>query len=118
MLRTSGKVYGQNHNGAGIKIPTLSCEVAMFIVVCYDIPDNRRRTKVSNTLEDFGSRVQKSVFECDITPKHFQELRRRLDKVLKDDDGLRYYILCAECVPRIEVFSGPPVTQTQLYFAV
>lgn len=90
----------------------------MFIVVCYDIPDERRRTKVSNILKGFGTRVQKSVFECDITPKHFEKLKQRLGKVLKDDDGLRYYLLCTECVSKIEVAGGLPVTQTQLYFAV
>ena len=62
--------------------------------------------------------MQRSVFECDLTPKHFQELKQRLSKVVKDDDGLRYYILCSECVSKIEVVNGPPVTQTQLYFVV
>ena len=90
----------------------------MFIVLCYDISDDRRRTKISDILEGFGSRVQKSVFECDISTKQFQKLKQRLGKVLKDDDGLRYYVLCANCVPKIEVVNGPPVTQTQLYFAV
>ena len=90
----------------------------MFIIVCYDMPDDRRRTRVSNILNGFGTRVQRSVFECDLTPKHFQELKQRLSKVVKDDDGLRYYILCSECVSKIEVVNGPPVTQTQLYFVV
>ena len=90
----------------------------MFIVVCYDISDDRRRTRVSNILKGFGNRVQRSVFECDLRPKDFPKLKQRLSKVLKDDDGLRYYILCSECVSKIEVVSGPPVTQTQLYFVV
>ena len=90
----------------------------MLVVVCYDIPDDRRRPRVSNTLKGFGARVQKSVFECDITPKHFEKLKQRLSKILKDDDGLRYYILCAQCIPKIEVVNGPPVPKTQLYFAV
>lgn len=90
----------------------------MFIVVCYDVPDNRRRTKASNILEGYGTRVQKSVFECDISPKHFEKLKERLGKVLTTEDGLRYYSICAECLPRIEVVHGPPVTQTQLYYAV
>ena len=90
----------------------------MFVVVCYDIPDDRRRTRVSNILKGFGERVQKSVFECDITPKQFEKLKQKLGKVLQEDDGLRYYVLCAECVPRIEIAGGVPVTRAQLYFAV
>lgn len=90
----------------------------MFVAVCYDIPDNRRRTRVSNILKGFGGRVQESVFECDLTPKHFAKLKERLGKVLTGEDGLRYYVLCAECLQKIEVAGGPPVTQTQLYYVV
>jgi len=90
----------------------------MFVVVCYDIPADRRRNRVSKILESFGVRVQKSVFECDLQLKHIQKLKQKLTKVLKDEDSVRYYYLCAQCLPKVEVVNGPPVTQTQLYFAV
>ncbi len=36
-----------------------------FVVVAYDIPDDKRRLKVMNTLLDYGgTRVNYSVFEC------------------------------------------------------
>ena len=90
----------------------------MFVVVCYDIPSNRRRNRVGKILEGFGTRVQKSVFECDLQAKHLQKLRQKLTRVLGDEDSVRYYYLCAQCLPKVEVINGPPVTQTQLYFAV
>jgi len=90
----------------------------MFSVVCYDIPDDARRNKVGKILEGFGSRVQKSVFECDVKPDHMKILKQKLTKVIKEEDTVRYYYLCAECIPRVEVINGPPVTQAQLYFAV
>jgi len=90
----------------------------MFAVVCYDIPDDRRRNKVGKILEGFGTRVQKSVFECDIKPDHMKILKQRLTKVLKGEDTVRYYYLCAQCISKVEVVNGPPVTQAQLYFAV
>ena len=90
----------------------------MFIAVCYDIPDNRRRTKMSNILKGYGNRVQRSVFECDITPEHFEKMKQRLGKVLAEGDGLRYYVLCSGCLKKIEVAGGAPVNQTQLYYAV
>lgn len=34
-----------------------------FIVVSYDVVDDRRRTKVMKTLKNFGAHVQYSVFE-------------------------------------------------------
>jgi len=90
----------------------------MFVVVCYDISGDRRRNKVGKILEGFGTRVQKSVFECDLQLKQLQKLRQKLTKVLRDEDSVRYYYLCAECVPKVEVVNDPPVTKTQLYFAV
>jgi CRISPR-associated protein Cas2 len=90
----------------------------MFSVVCYDIPDDRRRNKVGKILEGFGTRVQKSVFECDIKPDHMKLLKQKLIKVINEEDTVRYYYLCAQCIPKVEVVNGPPVTQAQLYFAV
>lgn len=75
--------------------------------MCYDIPVDRRR-----------SRVQRSVFECDLTPVHLQRLKGKLDKVIKPEDSLRYYYLCVQCLPKVEVVNGPPVEKAQLYFMV
>lgn len=90
----------------------------MFSVICYDIPDDRRRTRVGNILEGFGTRVQKSVFECDLKKDHLALLQQKLTKVIREEDSIRYYHLCAACVPKIEVINGPPVTVAQLYFTV
>jgi len=35
-----------------------------LIVVAYDIIDDKRRNRVAKTMEDYGTRVQYSVFEC------------------------------------------------------
>jgi CRISPR-associated protein Cas2 len=90
----------------------------MFVVVCYDVPENRRRTRMSSILKGFGSRVQRSVFECDISPKHFEKLQRKLMKVLTEEDGLRYYVLCGDCVKKIEVARGTPVTCPSTFYVV
>lgn len=77
----------------------------MLYVVCYDIVDNRRRRKVSNVLLDFGSRVQKSAFECDLkTAAKRRELLRRVKPLLDTQtDSLRVYRVCAACVEEREV---------------
>ena len=90
----------------------------MFLVVCYDIPDDRRRNRVSKILEGFGERVQWSVFECDVRPEHATKLKEKLAKVLQREDTARYYYLCGQCITRVEVVNGPPVTKAQLYFTV
>lgn len=90
----------------------------MFVVVCYDVPDDRRRNKIGKILEGFGTRVQKSVFECDMKPESIKILKQKLARILKAEDSMRYYYLCAQCILKVEVVNGPPVTQAQLYFAV
>ena len=64
-------------------------------IVCYDIPKDRRRTRVMKTMEAFGHRVQYSVFECDLTVRQLASLRRRLLKIIdRKVDNVRIYRLC------------------------
>ena len=77
--------------------------VNQFLVVSYDIPSNRRRYKVMKTLEGFGTRVQYSVFECRLKPREIDDLRKRLKKLIEEqEDSIRIYFLGAEDVKRIE----------------
>lgn len=75
----------------------------MYVVVSYDIPDDKRRLKVMKALKDFGAHVQYSVFECDLTARQFQRLRGRLQQLVKpEEDDVRFYFLCEGCVPRMQ----------------
>ena len=82
----------------------------MLIVVSYDIPDQRRRTKVAKLLEGAGSRVLESVFELDLTPQQWAKLRARLGKKLNPaEDKARAYLLCQTCGARTEIVGGGTV---------
>jgi CRISPR-associated protein Cas2 len=75
-----------------------------FYVFTYDIPDDKRRTKVASILEDYGHRVQFSVFELWLEAAHERELRRRLMEVLDDSaDSVRFYRLCGTCQHKVEI---------------
>lgn len=83
-----------------------------FFVIAYDIPDDRRRTKVANILEGYGWRVNYSVFECVLNPRQYRTLRTRLVRiVVPAEDALRFYALCESCARRIETVGGLPVTE-------
>ena len=81
-----------------------------FILVVYDISNDRRRTKLHNKLLDFGTPVQYSVFECLIPAEDLQLLKKAVYKVIrKRVDHVRFYRLCAACVKQTEVCAGREV---------
>ena len=84
----------------------------MFYAISYDIRDDRRRLKVAKILKDFGERVQLSVFEAYLEESDLQRLKRRLEQCLDQEaDNLRFYPLCAACLPRVEVLGPGVVSQ-------
>lgn len=75
----------------------------MFVVIAYDIPNQRRRTRIMKLLQGYGEHVQESVFECDLKAGVYRQLRKRLNDLLDlEQDNLRLYHLCRADVPRIE----------------
>jgi len=81
-----------------------------FVVVAYDISDDRRRERVAKILEGFGERVQYSVFECRLDRVQYLRLRHALEDVIQADvDVVSFYFLCESDVRRIErIGRGPP----------
>lgn len=76
----------------------------MLIVVSYDVPNDRRRTRLAHALKDFGERVQYSVFECHLDGQALQRLRERISRLIDlQEDSLRIYRLCKECDRQLEV---------------
>ena len=75
-----------------------------FIVVAYDISDDKRRARLHRKLKKYGMGVQYSVFECILTQKQITEMKKMIDKHVdkKQGDRIRYYFLCLACRNRIE----------------
>jgi CRISPR-associated protein Cas2 len=77
----------------------------MRLIVSYDIVDNKRRTKLAKRLLNFGARVQYSVFECDLDAKQLAKLKEQALPCLNlEEDSLRIYPLCENCVENIQSF--------------
>ena len=82
----------------------------MRYLISYDIVNDRVRARASRYLCGYGERVQRSVFECDLTEK---ELRRVQDVLCaltnRREDTVRFYRLCAACAERVMVIGwGEP----------
>jgi len=54
----------------------------MNMIVAYDIADEKRLTRVAKVMMDYGVRVQKSIFEVDVSQKVFRELKSRLEEII------------------------------------
>ena len=80
----------------------------MLVLITYDVttetPEGQRRLRrVAKTCENYGQRVQKSVFECLVDPTQWASLRLQLLKEIKEDeDSLRFYFLGKNWKPRVE----------------
>ncbi len=91
----------------------------MFVVVSYDIPDDPRRTRVCETLKDYGAHIQYSVFECDLKAQDFRKLHQRLRRLIDPaEDNVRFYFLCRECQPKIEAIGQPRLELRRPYYVV
>jgi CRISPR-associated protein Cas2 len=85
-------------------------------VIAYDISDNRRRTKVHKILLGFGKWTQFSLFECFLTRKQLVLLRSKLaEHLMEQQDSVRFYQLCSNCVERVETVGGPPPAEELLF---
>src|SRR6266480_2418908 len=75
-------------------------------VIAYDIPDDKRRTKVHKLLSGFGKWTQFSLFECFLSKKELVLLRSKLAEHLEAaQDSVRFYPLCANCLDKVK--TGP-----------
>jgi CRISPR-associated protein Cas2 len=80
----------------------------MLVLVTYDVSTvekagRRRLRRVARVCEDYGTRVQKSVFECQVGQKEWVQLRDRLlTEYNADEDSLRFYFLDETAVQRTE----------------
>ncbi len=67
------------------------------MVICYDVSTiskegRRRLRKMAKTFENWGQRVQKSVFECNLSEVHFERLLQTLRKIMAaEEESLRIY---------------------------
>ena len=71
----------------------------MFILATYDVntedkEGRRRLRRVAKTCQNYGQRVQFSVFECVLSQKDFIKLRSKLEKEIDvNKDSLRIYFI-------------------------
>ncbi|AAU37587.1 MULTISPECIES: CRISPR-associated endonuclease Cas2 [Basfia] len=84
----------------------------MMILITYDVSlenegGERRLRHIAKHCLDYGIRVQYSVFECEVTPAQWVELKDKLLNTYdKETDSLRFYQLGSKWKHRVEHYGA------------
>ena len=80
----------------------------MMVLITYDVETTtssgaKRLRKVAKECQDYGQRVQNSVFECVLSEAQFVVLKNRLSTIIDEKkDSIRYYFIGKNWNNRIE----------------
>jgi CRISPR-associated protein Cas2 len=86
----------------------------MMVLVAYDVQTEsktgrRRLRRVAKMCQNYGQRVQFSVFECMVDPAQWVALRSKLvAEIDPEKDSLRFYFLGANWHKRVEHVGAKP----------
>jgi len=86
----------------------------MLVLVTYDVntqtrESRRRLRRVAKTCQNYGQRVQNSVFECLVDPAQWDTLREKLvSEIEEEEDSLRFYFLGKNWRRRVEHVGAKP----------
>jgi len=89
-----------------------------YIVLAYDISDDRKRDRLANLLEDYGQRVQYSVFECRLDEMTFDKLLGELKPFADGNDSIRIYQVCETCLKKMLCLGRAELTGEPGFFLV
>lgn len=91
----------------------------MLVLVVYDIPDDKRRTKLATFLEGYGRRVQYSVFECFISHTEMQRLYLAIKRRVKsEEDNVRLYWITRDNFSKALSIGGSPIEEPPDFYIV
>ncbi|QCP86341.1 CRISPR-associated endonuclease Cas2 [Cereibacter sphaeroides] len=88
----------------------------MLVLVTYDVNTletggKKRLRRIAASCEDYGQRVQYSVFEIEVDPAQWTKLKSRLEAIIEPQhDSLRYYYLGSNWSRKVEHVGAKPAT--------
>ena len=86
----------------------------MLVLVTYDVSfesegGKRRLRRIAKVCQDYGIRVQYSVFECDVVPAQWVQFKQQLFDIFDAEvDSLRFYKLGKNGQQKIEHYRAKP----------
>jgi len=80
----------------------------MMVLITYDVETvtlagERRLRRMAKECQNYGQRVQNSVFECVLTEAQFTLLRNKITSIIDEEkDSVRFYFLGKNWNNRVE----------------
>ncbi len=80
----------------------------MFILITYDVnitstDGAKRLRRVAKACQNYGKRVQNSVFECILNESQYIKLKHHLIELISiEQDSIRFYILGNNWIQKVE----------------
>jgi CRISPR-associated protein Cas2 len=93
--------------------------VALTVVVAYGISEDRRRARVAAALQQWGDRIQRSVFVCVLGHEQLAELTQRVEEIIDaGTDSFYVFRQCGGCWDDVGVLGQASVEDEPNYWAV
>lgn len=90
----------------------------MYVLV-YDVVNDRRRNRLHRALKDYGTPVQRSVFEFDLDSKEADAMMLRVEKLInEEEDIVRLYRLCAACLTETRLLGEGTLSLDPDYYII
>jgi CRISPR-associated protein Cas2 len=91
----------------------------MTVIIAYDISSDTSRARMAATLQQWGNRVQRSVFVCVLEPDGLREILDRLGAIIDPDtDSVYAFRQCATCWDSVHVLGQATVEDEPPFWVV
>ena len=80
----------------------------MMVLITYDVETltragQKRLRQVARACQDYGQRVQNSVFECIVTESQFTTLKHQIQQIIDPEtDSVRFYRMGNNWKPHVD----------------
>jgi len=93
--------------------------MALTVLATYDIVEDKRRAHVAAALQQWGDRLQYSVFVCTLEPAELDKLvERTREMVDPEKDSLLFLRQCGECWGKAITIGQSSPKPSVLYWSV
>jgi len=92
--------------------------MALTVLVAYDISRDKIRAQVAAYLQQWGDRIQRSVFICAIASADVPAVTERIASMINPDtDAVHLVPICGTCWPRTVVLGQADIEPDRPYWA-